>query len=196
MMPKIVDHDLQREKFAKAAMNLIARHGLEGVTMRAVAKEAGLSYGSLFHYFTSKDELLMHAVQQLMASQTKRVNEYSSQYSGLLALEHLLCDDAIVSEATRDSSIVWLTFQYKVALQESFAEMHSELIEGWLDRIKGLLDDAQQAGEIRPDIDVNFEAMAVWAYSEGIGQLGLLHPESLPAKLQKQLITAYLEKLR
>ena len=84
-------------------MNLIARHGLEGVTMRAVAKEAGLSYGSLFHYFTSKDELLMHAVQQLMASQTKRVNEFSSQYSGLKALEHLLCDDAIVSESSRDS---------------------------------------------------------------------------------------------
>lgn len=195
-MPKIVDHDLQREKFAEAAMNLIARHGLEGVTMRAVAKEAGLSYGSLFHYFTSKDELLMHAVQQLMASQTKRVNEFSSQYSGIKALEHLLCDDAIVSESSRDSSIVWLTFLYKVALQESFAEMHSELVDGWLDRIKRLLGDAQQAGEIRPEIDVDFEAMAVWAYSEGIGQLGLLHPESLPAETQKQLITSYLDKLR
>jgi AcrR family transcriptional regulator len=46
-------------KFAEAAMSLIAQHGLEGVTMRAVAAEAGLSYGSLFHYFSSKDELLM-----------------------------------------------------------------------------------------------------------------------------------------
>jgi AcrR family transcriptional regulator len=195
-MPKIVNHDLQREKFAEAAMNLIARHGLEGVTMRAVAKEAGLSYGSLFHYFTSKDELLMHAVQQLMASQTKRVNEYSSQYSGIKALEHLLCDDAIVSESSRDSWIVWLTFLYKVALQASFAEMHSELVDGWLDRIKGLLADAQRLGEIRSDIDVGFEAMAIWAYSAGIGQLGLLHSESYPAEFQKQLISAYLNKLR
>ena len=38
-MPKIVDHDLQRETFAEAAMRLIARNGLEGVTMRAVATE-------------------------------------------------------------------------------------------------------------------------------------------------------------
>ena len=53
-MPKIVDHDRQRVKFAEAAMSLIARHGLEGVTMRAVAAEAGLSYGSLFHYFHSQ----------------------------------------------------------------------------------------------------------------------------------------------
>ena len=160
-MPKIVDHNLQREKFAKAAMSLIARHGLEGVTMRAVASEAGLSYGSLFHYFGSKDELLMHAVRQLMAQQTSRINEYSSQYSGLKALQHLLCDDAIINESSRDSWMVWMTFLYKAALQASFAEMHAELIDGWVARITRLLEDARQAGEIREDLDVGFEAMAV-----------------------------------
>lgn len=195
-MPKIVDHDVQRVKFAEAAMSLIARYGLEGVTMRAVAAEAGLSYGSLFHYFDSKDELLMHAVRHSTSLQTKRVNEYTSQHSGLKALEHLLCDDAIINDSSRDSWMVWLTFLYKAALQAPFAEMHAELIDGWLARITRLLEDAQQAGEVRGKLDVGFEAMAVWAYSAGIGQLGLLHPELLPAKLQKQLISAYLEKLR
>jgi len=176
-------------------MGLIARHGLDGLTMRAVASEAGLSYGSLFHYFNSKDELLMHAVRHSTSLQTKRVNEYTSQYSGLKALEHLLCDDAIISESSRDDWMVWLTFLYKAALQESFAKMHAELIDGWLARITHLLEDAQQAGEISDDLDVGFEAMGVWAYSAGLGQLSLLHSELLPVKLQKQLISAYLEKL-
>ena len=92
--------------------------------------------------------------------------------------------------------MVWLTFQYKVALQASFAELHSELIDGWLTRITQLLHDAQKAGEISDRLDIDVEAMAVWAYSAGIGQLGLLHPESLPAKLQKRLISGYLDKLR
>lgn len=195
-MPKVVDHDSQRVKFAEAAMSLIARHGLEGVTMRAVAAEAGLSYGSLFHYFNSKDELLMHAVRHSTSLQTRRVNEYASQYSGLKALEHLLCDDAIISESSRDDWMVWLTFLYRAALQESFAEMHAELIGGWVARITRLLEDAQRAGEISGKLDVGFEAMAVWAYSAGIGQLSLLHPKMLPVTLQKQLISAYLERLR
>ncbi len=195
-MPKVVDHDLQRAKFAEAAMSLIARHGLEGVTMRAAAAEAGLSYGSLFHYFSSKDELLMHAVRHSTSLQTKRVNEYTSQYSGLKALEHLLCDDAIISESSRDDGMVWLTFLYKAALQTSFAKIYAELIDGWLARITRLLEDAQQAGEISGNLDVGFEAMAIWAYSAGLGQLGLLHAELLPVDLQKQLISAYLEKLR
>jgi AcrR family transcriptional regulator len=195
-MPKIVDHDVQRLKFAEAAMNLIARQGLEGVTMRAVASEAGLSYGSLFHYFDSKDELLMHAVSHTMSLQTRRVDEYSSKFSGLKALEHLLCDDAIINESSRDSWMIWLTFLYKAALQESFAKMHTDLIDGWLVRITGLLKDARDAGEIRAEVDVEFEAMAVWAYSAGIGQMGLLHPELLPDGIQKKLIADYLDRLR
>lgn len=195
-MPKIVDHHAQRTKFAEAAMNLIARHGLEGVTMRAVAAEAGLSYGSLFHYFASKDELLMHAVRHSTSLQARRVNQYTHQYSGLRALEQLLCDDAIINDSSRDAWMVWMTFLYQAALQESFATMHAELISGWLSRIKRLLEDAQRAGEISQDTDVNFEAMAVWAFSAGVGQIGLLDSKLLPPKIQKELISAYLAKLR
>jgi AcrR family transcriptional regulator len=195
-MPKIVDHDVQRAKFANAAMSLIARHGLEGVTMRAVAEEAGLSYGSLFHYFKSKDELLMHIVRHSASTQTRRINEFNSQFSGLRALEHLLCDDAIITETSRDDWMVWVTFLYKAALQASFAEMHAELIDGWLARISGLLEEAREAGEIREKVDVDFEAVAIWAYSAGIGQLSLLYPELLTVKLQRNLIAGYLDKLR
>ena len=195
-MPKIVDHNVQRQKFAEATMRLVARQGLEGVTMRAVAAEAKLSYGSLFHYFESKDDLLMHAVQHSMAQQTQRVNDYQSRYKGLKALEHLLCDDAITNESSRDAWLVWQTFLYKAALQESFAELHTELINGWLARIAGLLADAKRAGEVDSELDVEFEAMALWTFSAGVGQMGLLDRKLLPPGKQKKLIMAYLDKLR
>jgi len=195
-MPKIVDHDRRREKFAQAAMRLIAKHGLEGVTMRAVATEAGLSYGSLFHYFDSKDELLLYAVRYLMSLQTRRVNEYASRFSGLRALDELLCDDAVIDKSSRDSWLVWHTFLYQAALQRSFAAMNEELIDGWLERISGHLTDAQQAGEVAAELDVDFEALGIWAFSAGVGQLGLLHPSSLPPNVQKRLISAYLDRLR
>jgi AcrR family transcriptional regulator len=195
-VPKIVDHDVQREKFVSAAMRLISQQGLEGVTMRAVAREAGLSYGSLFHYFDSKDDLLMHAVRYSTSAQTQRVNEYSSKHSGLKALEHLLCDDAIMNESSRDSWMVWMTFLYKAAVQQSFAEMNAELIEGWLARIARLLEEARDCGEVSANLDVEKEAMATWAFSAGIGQIGLLQPDSLTPALQRQLIVDYLEKLR
>jgi DNA-binding transcriptional regulator YbjK len=195
-MPKIVDHDSQRGKFAEAVMRLVGREGLEGLTMRAVATEAGLSYGSLFHYFDSKDDLLMHAVHYSTSQQSRRVNEFSIRYKGLKALEYLMNDDALVDETSREDSLVWMAFLYKAALKESFAEMHAHLISGWLERIETLLREAQCEGEIRQDMAPEFEAMALWVYSAGIGQQGLLHPAMFPPVVQKKLISAYLDKLR
>lgn len=195
-MPKIVDHDVQREAFAEAATRLIAKNGLEGVTMRAVATEAELSYGSLFHYFDSKEELLMHAVRTTVGKQSRRVNEYSSKYSGIEALEHLLCDDAVCNESSRDSWLVWMAFQYQAALRESFSELNTELVDGWQERIRSLLNDAKSSGEIDASTDTDVEADALWAYSSGIGQLGVVHPDSFPPYRQKMLIGNYLAKLR
>lgn len=107
----------------------------------------------------------------------------------------MLCDDAITNESSRDAWLVWQTFLYKAALQESFAELHTELINGWLARIAGLLADAKRAGEVDSELDVKFEAMALWTYSAGIGQMGLLDRKLLPPKMQRKLIVAYLKKL-
>lgn len=195
-MPKIVDHDRQRTMFAEAAIRLVAREGLEGLTMRAVAAESGLSYGSLFHYFDSKDELLLFAIHHSTTQQGRRINEFAVKFRGLQALEQLLGDDALIDESSRDEWMVWLAFLYKAALKASFARMHAELIDGWVARIQALLEDARELGELRPEIDIEFESMALWVYSAGIGQQGLLHPAMFPLKIQKSLISAYLDKLR
>ena len=195
-MPKIVDHEAQRERFAEAAIRLIARDGFEGTTMRAVAAEAGLSYGSLFHYFESKDQLLVQAVRHLTAQQTQRVNAFASRRSGLQALRQLLYDDALVDASTRDEAVVWLAFLYRAALEQPFAAMYGELIEGWLTRIRQMLEEARALGEVRADLDCESEALAVWAFSSGIAQQGLLQPRTLPPPRQRKLIAAYLDRLR
>ena len=58
-MPKIVDCDERRLELADAAARLIARGGLGAATMRDVATEAGLTTGSVTHYFANKRELLV-----------------------------------------------------------------------------------------------------------------------------------------
>ena len=137
----------------------------------------------------------MHSVEYFTSLQTQRVNEHSSRYSGLEALEHLLCDDVIISESSRDAWMVWMAFLYKAALQASFAEMNAKLISGWLARIKSLLEEARGAGQISKTLDLDREAMSAWAFSAGIGQIGLLQPDALPPLLQRKLISDYLYKL-
>jgi AcrR family transcriptional regulator len=48
-MPKVVDHEQRRGELAAAVWSLASREGLEAVTVRRVAEEAGWSTGALVH---------------------------------------------------------------------------------------------------------------------------------------------------
>src|SRR5262245_8293841 len=60
-MPKVVDHEQRRAELAAAVWRLASREGLEAVTVRRVAEEAGWSTGALVHYFADKEELILFA---------------------------------------------------------------------------------------------------------------------------------------
>ena len=55
----------RRAELLEAAIHLIGAHGLDGVTHRAVAAEAGVSPASTSYYFRSKDELIDEALNAL-----------------------------------------------------------------------------------------------------------------------------------
>ena len=61
-MPKIVDHDKQRLLVAEAAWRVIRRDGMEQASVRKIAEEAGISPGSMRHYFSTQSELLLYAM--------------------------------------------------------------------------------------------------------------------------------------
>jgi len=49
----------------EAAMEVFLKKGYENTTMEAIAKNAGLSKGGLYHYFKSKDMVLIYVNQKI-----------------------------------------------------------------------------------------------------------------------------------
>lgn len=72
-MPKIVDHDQQREALLDACFRAFAREGWASATMRKLAKEAGVSTGKLYHYFPDKQALLADLFALVIRRDTDRV---------------------------------------------------------------------------------------------------------------------------
>ncbi len=64
-MPKIVDHDEYREEILRKSFPLFARRGYSKVTIRVLAKELGISTGTLYHYFENKEVLFEQMVRLL-----------------------------------------------------------------------------------------------------------------------------------
>ena len=64
-MPKIVDHDRYRKELLQGSLDLFAERGYGSITMRQIAKGLGVSTGTLYHYFPSKESIFMQLVQEL-----------------------------------------------------------------------------------------------------------------------------------
>lgn len=59
---KIAD---KREAILRATMQLITEHGFHATPMSMVAKQAGVAAGTIYHYFSSKEELIMQLYAEL-----------------------------------------------------------------------------------------------------------------------------------
>ncbi len=56
-MPKIVDRDEYRKEILGKCFGLFSGKGYANVTMREIAGEIGVSTGTLYHYFSTKEEI-------------------------------------------------------------------------------------------------------------------------------------------
>jgi len=63
--------DLSRDKILKAARNIVAKQGIQDATLQAIADGAGISKGSLYYYYRSKDDILYDIMEQDNAESMK-----------------------------------------------------------------------------------------------------------------------------
>lgn len=69
-MPKLVDHDQYRKELLSKCLNLIAEKGYSAITMRQLAQGLGVSTGTLYHYFPSKENLFEQLVEYISYQDT------------------------------------------------------------------------------------------------------------------------------
>jgi AcrR family transcriptional regulator len=74
-MPKKVDRQERRTLIADALMRVAAHRGLEAVSLRHVAVEAGVSAGMVQHYFATKDEMMSFAMEVVRDRGQARITE-------------------------------------------------------------------------------------------------------------------------
>lgn len=71
-------YDFKRKAILDAARRVLAAHGADGLTIRAVAAEAGYAPGAVYSYFRSRAELLAELHVQDLAALARSLREMKS----------------------------------------------------------------------------------------------------------------------
>lgn len=78
-MPKIIDHDLYRKELLQSCIPIFAKNSYGSLSMRQIAKSLGVTTGTLYHYFASKEEIFYQLVE-LMAKESLLLSEMTVEH--------------------------------------------------------------------------------------------------------------------
>jgi AcrR family transcriptional regulator len=84
-VPKIVDHDQYRKELLRQCFDLFAVRGYAALTMRQLAQGLGVSTGTLYHYFPSKEALFEQLIQELTVQDLQAFVDEMAKYPTPLA---------------------------------------------------------------------------------------------------------------
>ncbi|MBO3085348.1 TetR/AcrR family transcriptional regulator [Cellulomonas fengjieae] len=189
-MPKLVDADARRRDLAEATWRVIRRDGLENASVRNVAREAGLSAGSLRHMFATQAELLVFAMNQVVDRVEARLGALDPAGDPLDAAQRHLVELLPLDDERRQENEVWIAFTARSLvdplLRECAARNHDLLLEGcrhWVAAIAG------------GRVDVDVEAQRLHALLDGLAVHAAIRPQVDSADRCREILLHHLTTL-
>ena len=198
-MPKIVDAEARRQEVVHAVFRIIASDGLERASLREVADEAGLAVGSVRHYFSSSDELLVFSFATVIDRITARLEAalaaVRDQAAGSperhAAVLNLLGQFLPLDEESAVDACVWMAFRHAARINPVFAE-EAERSHRSVAAVVGQLIVLLSPREAGAPQNLVTEAERLLATLDGLCMHALLQPEWMTAEMCSDVLTAHL----
>jgi AcrR family transcriptional regulator len=166
-------HGALRDELIQACVALIETEGIGAVSMRRVAREAGVSPGAPYHHFADRSALLAAIAaqgHQLLEARLRRAREQAS--SGARALAAMI--EAYVAFAGDHPAYVHLMLRGELARADKNVEIQAAG-EGAIKLLTEVVQDCQRQGSAPPGDPGPLVGM-VWALAVGIVTLWLDGP--------------------
>jgi DNA-binding transcriptional regulator YbjK len=157
----------RRAELLEAAVRLIGTRGMDAVTHRAVAAEAGVPAASTSYYFRSKGELIDEALRALAEGEIARLKERRQAVGALLGDLEVLAESLAqwIEEQTTPQGSVAVLAQYHLQIEAARRPEARDILEAWKDGTDELAEAAMQAAGAR---DVQTAAILLIAALDGL----------------------------
>ncbi|KWX00428.1 TetR family transcriptional regulator [Carbonactinospora thermoautotrophica] len=190
-MPKVVDPEARRRELAESVWRVIRRDGLEHASVRNVAREAGLSMGSLRHYFATQSELLAFAMRLVHERVQRRIAALDLSGDPRQVVERAL-QEALPLDAERHAEMeVWLAFTARALVDPKLRALRDE----GHSKLRELCRRCVEALARRPGLDVAAEAERLHALIDGLALHRVLDPATTTPQRVVELLAAHLDEL-
>jgi TetR/AcrR family transcriptional regulator, fatty acid metabolism regulator protein len=155
----------RRQQILAASITVFARKGFHACRVGDIAKEAGVAYGLMYHYFASKDELLETIFRNTWSQMLERIREVED--SGEPIREQLRRVSALVLRSwIREPDLIRVLVREVTRtphLQDEVGEIRHAF-----DALERIIQRGQERGEVRADLEPRVAAYVFYGALEEI----------------------------
>jgi AcrR family transcriptional regulator len=195
-MPKIVDWDQRRDEILSATGRVIARDGIAGATIRAIAKEANCSRGILGHYFDDKADILGSALVHSHRRVGARMTQASAGLTGLDALRRVMLEALPLDDRRDLEAQIEISFWGRALGNAPMRDLQHSEFDRLSARLRGHIDEAAQQGELGSDCDLDLATHQLLVLIDGLSAQRVLYPDRVTPQRQIQMLDRLLGDFR
>ncbi len=177
-----------KEQILAIAFRLFFQKGYKGVTMKDLVEASGLSKGAFYHYFSSKEELYNHTMEQFL---TRYLESFELKYDEQSTLRENLKKlfgrfspmSKQMNTSTEETSAGlsnYLIFLQSLMRKPEFKTKLQTYNENFYREFTEWIKKAQSKGEIKKNLDPKLLAVHLTALMKGLGVLYAFVDQSEP----------------
>jgi AcrR family transcriptional regulator len=168
----------RRNEILDAALEVFSESGLQEASVDDVVERSGLSKGTLYWYFKSKDRLIGALMKRFFAQELGKVRKLQ-QGPGSVRERLLRYSREVASVVKRMPRALTLEF-YAVAVRQKWVRKFlGELYVRYCGELAELIREGIQRGEFRR-VNAEQSAAAITGLCEGLILLWALEPKAFP----------------
>ncbi len=163
----------RRSQVLRAAVTLFARDGFDSVSTASIAKAAGVSHGTVFFYYKTKEELYRAAVLEPLGPTHGLVKALLTGPESPLGRIESLARLTLSSYAKEEA---YLTLVHQaMRLKDRFKSLHDELV-AFSEANKALLADVIAEGQESGEFLSGDPARMATLFFAFLNGCGMMHP--------------------
>lgn len=141
--------DRRRTEIVDAAEYLIALHGYDALKLRDVAQQAGVSIGTIQHYFVTRNDLLRNTVRVASERRAGQWSQLGGDKSEPREQLMALLEGAV---SNRHRCIVWIETCAAATRHPELQEDVEMTQSAWRVRLREVIEAGSSAGDFSPYI--------------------------------------------
>ena len=147
----------RRQQLLQAATKVFAKKGYHEARIADIAKEAGVAYGLVYHYFKNKEEILNSIFEdnwRIFLKSIDYIRENKTTFHERMESIARILFDSYAAAPETVAVIVVEVIRSAKALDRPRLEIFTEMY----DKVGDIIKEGQESGDCRDDIDPNLAA--------------------------------------